>query len=81
MAKIFPSIFCSHKYHKIVSKFIFEQVNKVFFSPKLVIKLSRVWVWDPRPGKTYSGSWIKKALAPDPQHWQNHMAASPDLRN
>ncbi len=27
-----PTIFCSHKYQKIVNDFIFEQVKKFFFS-------------------------------------------------
>ncbi len=50
--KIFcPTIFCSHKYHKIVNNFIFEQVKKIFlaktfriivlFAQKFVIKLSK----------------------------------------
>jgi hypothetical protein len=59
-----PTIFCSHKYHKIVNNLIFEQVKKIFlgetpgiivlFIQKFVIKLSKLWVWDP-------GSMLKKA--------------------
>ncbi len=29
-----PTIFCSHKYHKIVNNFIFEQVKIIFFIAK-----------------------------------------------
>ncbi len=58
------TMFCSHKYHKIVNSFIFEQV-KVFFLPKhyvlftqkCFIKLTKIWGWDP-------GSRVKKS--PDP---------------
>ncbi len=49
--------FFSLKYHKIVNNFIFEHVKKVFlaktlriivlFAPKIVIKLLKIWVWDP----------------------------------
>jgi hypothetical protein len=47
-----PTVFCSHKYHKIVNNFIFEQ-----------LKLSKRWVWDPGSEiryleKTYSGTRI-----------------------
>jgi hypothetical protein len=57
--------FCIHNNHKIVSKFIFEQVKKFFclifaivlFNQKFVINPSKIWVWDP-------GSRVKKA--PDP---------------
>jgi hypothetical protein len=74
--KIFfcPTIFCSHKYHKIVNNFIFEQAKKidlakalkvlVLFAQKFVTKLSKLWVWDPE--KTYSEPRIKKAPDPDP---------------
>ncbi len=60
-----PTIFCSYKYHKIANNFIFEQVTKiilakaqrivVLFTQKFVIKLSKIWVWDP-------GSRIRKKL-------------------
>jgi hypothetical protein len=41
------------------------------FTQKIVTKLSKIWVWDPGSGKTYSGSRIpdlgvKKARIPDP---------------
>jgi hypothetical protein len=77
-----PSIFCSLKYHKIVNNFIFEQVKKilltqtliiiVLFNQKSVIKLSKIWVWDPGSGKNLlripdHGSRVKKA--PDPGSW------------
>jgi hypothetical protein len=52
-----PTTFCSHKYHKIVNNLFFEQVKKIFlaktlrilglFTQKFVIKLSKIWVWDP----------------------------------
>ncbi len=57
-----PSMFCSHKYHKIVNNFNFEQVKKFFrqnttnhgtFYPQTVNKLSKIWVWEkpiPDPG-------------------------------
>ncbi len=48
--------FCSHKYHKIVNNFTFEQVEKIYFpktlriialyTQKFVIMLSKIWVWD-----------------------------------
>jgi hypothetical protein len=66
-----PTIFCSHKYHEIVNNFIFEQVKKTFlaktlriivlFTQKFVNKLSKIRVWDPGFGNTYSGSRVKKA--------------------
>jgi len=52
--------FCSYKFHKIKYNFIFEQVQKkdwanwqriVLFTPKIVTKLSEVWVGDPGSGK------------------------------
>ncbi len=56
-----PTIYWSHKYHKIVNNCIFEQVNTIFlaetlriivlFTQKVVIKLPHIWVWDPRSGK------------------------------
>jgi hypothetical protein len=67
-----PNIFCSHKYHKIVNSFIFEQAKKIFlakllriiilFTQKFVItcKLSKIWVWDP-------GSRIRQNPIPDPR--------------
>ncbi len=41
-----------HYYHKIFNNFIFQQVKKktlriiVLLYPKIVIKLSKIWVWD-----------------------------------
>jgi hypothetical protein len=50
----FPSIFRSHRYHKILDNFVFEQVKKIFlaktlkiivlFTQKFVIKISKIWV-------------------------------------
>ncbi len=52
---------CSHKFHKIVHYFSFEVLKKKIwanfqritelFAPKIVTKLSKVWVWDPGSGK------------------------------
>jgi hypothetical protein len=60
-------LFCSHKFLKTENYFIFEQIPKIFLSqstknygtfyPKIVTKLSEIWVEDPGSGK-----------APDPQH-------------
>jgi len=57
---------CSLKFHKIESYLIFEMHKKniwanfqriiELFTPKIVIMLSNIWVWDPGSGKTYSGS-------------------------
>ncbi len=51
------SVFCSHKFHKIVNYFIFETLKKKIwanfqriielFTQKIVTKLSKIWVWDP----------------------------------
>ncbi len=52
---------CSHKYHKI------ERVkyqNLTQFTQENVTMRSKIWVWNPGPGKTYSGSRFKRA--PDP---------------
>jgi hypothetical protein len=62
------NFFYPTKYHKIVNNFIFE--HKKFFKsqntkPKFVIKLSKIWVWDPDSEKPYSEIRIKKA--PDPR--------------
>jgi hypothetical protein len=68
------TFFHSHKFYKIVNYFVFEILKKkiwvnfqsiiVLFTQKTVIKLSKIWVWDPGseigdPEKTYSGSWIQ----------------------
>ncbi len=82
--KIFLSYhFCSHKYHKIVNNFIFEQVKNflakalrivVLFTHKFVIKLSKIWVWNPGSGKNLfripdPGSKRHRIPDPDPQQW------------
>ncbi len=67
--------FCSHKYHRIKNYFIFDQVKKKLwanlqtiielFTPKNVIKLSKIWVWDPGFRITlFRISGVKKALDP-----------------
>jgi hypothetical protein len=67
-------------FHKIVNYFIFEMLKKkiwanfqriieLYYTQKIVPKLSKLWVWD--PGNTYFGSLVQgtNALDPDPQHW------------
>ncbi len=51
------SFLCSHKFHKIENYFSFEMLKKknwanfrriiALFTQKIVIKLSKIWVWDP----------------------------------
>ncbi len=73
--------FIRHKY-KVVNNFIIEQVKKIFvtktlkivvlFTQKFLIKLSKIWVWDPRSGipdqekkpVPYPGFRVKKAPYP-----------------
>jgi hypothetical protein len=89
--KFCATFFCSHKYHKIKNYFIFEQVKKKLwanlhriikhFTQKIVIKLSKIWVWDPGyeirdPEKTYSGSRIQKT-EPNPEF----IIPDPDLQH
>jgi hypothetical protein len=60
---------CSHKFHKIANYFSFEVLKKKIwanfqtiielFTQKIVNKLSKIWVWDPRSG-------IRKKPIPDP---------------
>jgi hypothetical protein len=71
-------LFCSHKLHKIENKLIFELLKKkigpIFkelgyrtFYPKIVTKLSKIWVWDPGPGKKIfriPDPGVKKAADP-----------------
>jgi hypothetical protein len=67
--KLLSYIFCSHKFHKIENYFIFEMPKKKIganfqriielFTPKIVTKLSKIWVWDPRSG-------IQRKRNPDP---------------
>jgi hypothetical protein len=55
------TFFCSHKFHKIGSYFIFEMLKKKIwakfqriievFTQKIFTKLSKIWVWDPGFGK------------------------------
>ncbi len=67
---------------KLENDFIFELVktkiwanftrNYRTFTQKIVIKLSKVKVWDPSSGirkKSYPGSVVKKAPDPDPQRY------------
>jgi hypothetical protein len=73
-------LFWSHKFHKI-DYFIFEMLKKKMwanfqrirelFTQKIVTKLSKIWVWDPRSGKNLSriqGSKRHQIPDPDPQH-------------
>ncbi len=63
---------CSHKFHIIVHYFSLKCWRKKFgpnfqriielFTQKIVTKLSKVWVWDPRSG-------IRKKPIPDPGSW------------
>jgi hypothetical protein len=68
---------CSHKFHKIENYFCFEMLKKkiwahfqkiiALFTQKIVTKLSKIWVWDPRSGKNLfriPDPGVKKA--PDP---------------
>ncbi len=55
-----PTCFGGHKYHRIKNNFTIEQENKKLwadlqriielFTQKIVNKLSKIWVWDPRSG-------------------------------
>ncbi len=57
--------FCGHKFHKIKNYFIFEMLKKKIwakyqriielFTQKIVIKLSKIWVWDPGSGSRLQG--------------------------
>ncbi len=76
------TFFCSHKFHKIIffemlKKKIwanFQRIIELFFTQKIVSKLSKIWAWDPGsevrdPGKNLfriPDPGVKKA--PDPQH-------------
>ncbi len=60
--KIFvcPTIFCNHKYKKILNNFIFEQVKNFFVVKTLRIIITfypKIWVWD--PGSKGIGSRIR----------------------
>jgi hypothetical protein len=62
-----PTIFCSHKYHKIQKNFSFEQVKFLFFAKTVVLFIQKIFslscqkygfgIWDPE--KNYSGSRIQ----------------------
>jgi hypothetical protein len=66
--KKYLSFFCSQKFHKIESYFIFEMLKKKIwanfqriievFTQKTFTKLSKIWVWNPRSG-------IRKKPIPD----------------
>ena len=66
-------IFCSYKFHKTEYYFIFDMLKKKIwpkfpievFTQKIVTKPSKIWVWDPGSGKTYSGARIPDS---DPKH-------------
>jgi hypothetical protein len=71
------NLFCSHKNHKTENYINFELVKKNIWvnlqriielsTQKIVIKLSKIWVWDPGSGKNLfqiQDPGVKKA--PDP---------------
>jgi hypothetical protein len=79
---LFSFLLCSHIFHKIVNYFSFEMLKKkicanfqriiYLFTPKIVTKLSKIWLWDPGSGKNLlriPDPGVKKAPDPDPQHW------------
>ncbi len=59
----------------------------VFFTQKIVTKLSKIWIWEPGseirdPEKTHSGSRGQKGTGsrtpdPDPQHWSPMLQVGP----
>jgi hypothetical protein len=70
-------LFCSHKNRKIENYIKFELEKKIILTnlqriielstQKIVIKLSKIWVWDPRSGKSLfriPDPGVK--IAPDP---------------
>jgi hypothetical protein len=74
-------IFCCHnflysyRFHKIANYFSFEVLKKKIwanferiielFTQKIVIKLSKIWVWDPGSGIRDPGTGIRKKPIPD----------------
>ncbi len=71
------NFFCSQKFHKIANYISFDVLKKKIwanfhriielFTPKIVNKLSKIWVWDPGSGKNLfriPDPGVKKA--PDP---------------
>jgi hypothetical protein len=79
-----PTIFCSHKYHKILKLLFLNRHKKIFlaktlsiivlFTQTFVIKLSKIWILDPGFGKKNlfrvldPGSKRHRIPDPDPQH-------------
>ncbi len=83
------TLFCCHKFHKTENYFVFELLKKKIwanfqriielFMQKIVIKLSKIWFWDPGSGIRDPGTGknlfripipdpgVKKA--PDPGYW------------
>jgi hypothetical protein len=67
---------CSYKFHKIENYFSFEVLRKKIwanfqrilelFTPKIVSKFSKIWVWDPGSEIRDPGCWIRKKPIPDP---------------
>ncbi len=77
---------CSHKFHKIAHYFSFDVLKKkiwanfqrimVLFTQKIVTKLSKIWLWDPRSG-------IRKKPIPDPgsKGSKRHRIPDPDPKH
>jgi hypothetical protein len=78
------TLFCSHKFHIIENYYVFELLKKKIwanfqriielFMQKIVIKLSKIWFWDPGSGKKPNpdpgsrGQKRHRTPDPDPQH-------------
>ncbi len=70
------TFFCSNKFHIIENYFIFKMLKKKIcasfqriielFTQKIVTKLSKIWVWDPRSGIRDPGSGKNLFRIPDP---------------
>jgi hypothetical protein len=84
-------LFCSHKNHKIVNYINFQLFKKKIWAnsqrmielstQKIVIKLSKVWVWDPGyeirdPEKNYSGSRGQKGTGSRIRNTDSHAPGS-----
>jgi hypothetical protein len=63
-------IFCSHKYHKIVNNFIFEQVKKKFWSQNTRNYSIFTQIFDNKLSKIGFGEQMNRI--PDLQHWTQH---------
>jgi hypothetical protein len=71
-------LFCSHKFHKIESYFIFEMLKKKIwdnfrriikvFTQKIFTGLSKIWDWDLR-----SGTNLFRIPDRYPQHWYRYL--------